>query len=229
MRIIAVTETQRKAARIAGFMFLFLLVAAYLAEFFIRSNIINYNNSAKTVSNIIANEQLFRIGIVLDLIGGAGNALLAIALYVLLSPVSNGLALLAAFWRLGESVILGFITLASMVLLLLLSNNAFLRSFTSDQINAVSMLCINAQSSGYDIGLTFYSLGSTIFSYLLFKSRYIPNFISLWGIIGSVLALIGTILAILVPSFSVIKPGCYIPVGTFEIIVGIWLLLKGVK
>jgi Domain of unknown function (DUF4386) len=49
-----------------------------------------------------ASERLFRVGIATDLIGGACNAVLAVALYTMLKQVSSSLALLAAFWRLGR-------------------------------------------------------------------------------------------------------------------------------
>ncbi|MBZ5568594.1 MAG: DUF4386 domain-containing protein [Acidobacteriia bacterium] len=50
--------------------------------------------AAETARNIMAHERLFRISIVCDLVYCAGLVVLLTALYVILKPVSRGLALL---------------------------------------------------------------------------------------------------------------------------------------
>ena len=56
MAISTIDESQRKAARVGGFMCLFLGVSAYFAEFYVRSNLIVHGDAAKTASNITASE-----------------------------------------------------------------------------------------------------------------------------------------------------------------------------
>ncbi len=92
-----ITREQQRAARAAGFMYLFLGALAAFAEFYVRSGILVPGNVAQTAHNIIAAEQLFRIEIASDLLGGACNAILAVAFYTMLKPVNSSLALLAAF------------------------------------------------------------------------------------------------------------------------------------
>lgn len=222
------SKSQHTAARVAGFVYLLLSVLAFLAEFYVRANLFD-SDPSKTVSNVIAAEQLFRIGIVLDLIGAPTNVVLAIALYTLLKPVHPSLALLATLWRLGEAVILGFITFNSMVVLKLLTDAKYLQAFEPDQLHSLARLYFSAQNSGFNVGLIFFSLGSILFSYLLYKARYIPRILSGWGILGSLLALISIFITIISPTYTeMIIPGGFIPVGLFEIAVGFWLIVKGV-
>ena len=128
MTISTIDESQRKAARVVGFMYLFMMVTAVFAEFYVRSNLIVHGNAAETARNIMASERLFRIGIASNLITFAGDVVLVATLYVLLKPVNRSLAFLAAFWRLAECSILGVITLSDFVVLLLLSGADYLKA-----------------------------------------------------------------------------------------------------
>ena len=162
-------------------MFLFVMVAAVWPDFFGRSALIVSGNAVETVNNIMASQQLFRIGIASELIEYASVVLLGLALYILLKPVDKNLALLALFWRFGEAFILGFNTLHSYIVLMLLGDVDYVTVFQTDQLHALVQLFIDAQGTELFIGITFLCLGSTVFNYLFFKSRYIPRILALGG------------------------------------------------
>jgi hypothetical protein len=227
----AVGELQRRAARVAGFMYLFTLVPALFAEFYVRSNLIVWGDAARTAGNIVASDRLFRVGIACDLITSAGNVVLVTALYALLKPVSQGLALLAAFWRLAECAILGAITLASVVVSLLLSGADYLQAFGADQLQALAILSIGAHGAGFRIAGIFFGLGSTVFSYLLFKSKYVPRTLAAWGMFASLLVLAFMVSFILFPPFLATARlwTSNLVVIVFEVTTGLWLLVKGVR
>ncbi len=172
--------------------------------------------------------RLFRVGIATDLIGGAGNAAFAVAFYVMLKPVGSATALLAAFWRLGEAVILGHMTLNSMIVVHILSHSDRLAAFSVGQLQTLASIYLGAQGAEFAIGLVFYALGSTLFCYLLLKSRYVPRVLAWWGLLGSVVALFSSLTIIVFPTASSIAPNCHILVGTFEIATGSWLLVRGI-
>src|SRR5580658_4989392 len=161
--------TQKNAARTAGVMYLLLSVLAFTASFGIRSSLLAGDDYAIISSRILHSEGLFRIAMVCDLVGGAGNAILAIALFILLKPVNEGLSLLAAFWRLGETVILGYMVYNSMTVLQLLKDPGYSGAFTVNQLQGFIRLYFDAQGAGFTIGLLFYSFGSTLFCYLLLR------------------------------------------------------------
>lgn len=208
---------------------MFLGALAAFAQFHIRSGILVPGDVVQTAHNILASRRLFRIGIAMDLIGGAGNAALAVAFYVMLRPVGPAMALLAAFWRLGETVILGHMTLNSMVVIHVLRHAGRFADFSVGQLQTLSSIYLGAQGAEFNIGLVFYALGSTLFCYLLLKSRYVPRILAWWGLLGSIIALVSALTPIVFPSASAIAPNCYLPVGTFEIVAGFWLLLRGIR
>lgn len=225
----AIDQRQRTAARTAGFLYLLLGALAAFVQFYIRSGILMPGHVAQTAHNILVYGRLFRIGMALDLIGGAGNAALAVAFYVMLKPVGPATALLAAFWRLAEAVILGHMTLNSMVAVHILRHADRFAAFSTAQLQALTSIYLGTQGAEFSIGLLFYALGSTLFCYLLLKSRYIPIMLAWWGLLGSVVALLSSLTIIVFPAAAGIAPSCYIPVGTFEIVAGFWLLLRGIR
>src|SRR5678809_1746126 len=94
--------SQYKAARLAGLLYLIAMATGLFAEFYVRfpSTLIVSGDVAKTASNIMANERLYRIGIANNIITFAIDVVLIWALYVLLRPINRNLALLAVFFRL---------------------------------------------------------------------------------------------------------------------------------
>ena len=146
-----------KISRIAGIGYLIIIIAGIFAEFFVRSSLIVPEDAAATVRNILASNQLFRIGIASDLLMLICDVVLALAFYILLLPVNKSLALLAAFFRLVHSAIYGVNLLNLFFVLKLLSGVEYLKVFTADQINAQVMVFLNAHSEGYLIGLIFFA------------------------------------------------------------------------
>ena len=96
----------KKTSRVAGLMYLGVIVFGIMGQV-IRMSFIVHDDAAKTVSNIMANEMLFRIGIFSFIVMVIFDVVLAWALYVLLKPVSKSLALLAAWLRLVNGTIFG--------------------------------------------------------------------------------------------------------------------------
>lgn len=223
-----VDDSQRKAAKIVGFMYLLLMVTGGLG-FYLRSGLIVSGDAAKTAANIVASERLFRISTVIDLLTAAGEAVLAVALYVLLKRVNRGLALLGALWRVTDGAILGVITLSTLVLLVFLSGANYLQVFTAPQLQALAKLSLTAYTTGFTVGFVFLALGALVFSYLLYKSSYVPKVLAAWGMFSYALMLFAALAFIIFPSLAkIVGLGAYLPAGLFEIATGLWLLIKGV-
>jgi hypothetical protein len=226
----SIDATQQRAARVAGFLYLAIMAIANFGQVYVPSKLFVPNDAAKTALNIMATERLFRLGIASDLLTWAGDIVLIVALYVILKSVNRNLALLALSWRLVETAILAVVTLHGFDVLGLLSGAAYLREFEADRLQALTMLSIGAHAAGYNIGLMFFGLGSTVFSYLFFKSNYIPRILSALGVFASLVVAICTFAFVIFPNFALTaEPACYMPIFLFELIAGFWLLIKGIR
>jgi hypothetical protein len=221
---------QQTAAKVAGFLYLFTMVTANFAEFYARGRLIVAGDAVQTTKNIAASERLFRLGIVSNLITFASVVILLLALYVVLKPINKNVALLATFWRLAECSIFALIALNDFVALRLLSGADYLRAFGTNQLQALAYTFVGVHDAGYLIGLVFFGLGSTVFAYLWFKSRYIPRWLAALGIFSSLVVAIVTLAIMVFPGLAaVVIPIYFAPIFIFEVTLGFWLLIKGVQ
>ena len=67
-------------------------------------------------------------------------------------------------------------------------------------------------------------LAGLMFYYLLYQSKLIPRFISVWGLIGAAFYLTGGLLEIFGYNLGLILS---LPMGFNEIFLGVWLIVKG--
>lgn len=224
-----IDDSQRKAARVVGFTYLFAMATAVFAEFYVRGTLIVADNAAETARNIMAHERLFRLGIASNLVTFAADVVLLTALYVVLKRVNQNLALLAAFWRLMETFVLAVSTLHDFDVLRVLSPSGYLQVFETERLQALARLSVGAHGSDYNVGLFFFGFGSTVFCYLWFKSGYVPKILAGWGVFSSILVGISAFALIAFPDAGkTVATGYYAaPIMIFEIAMGFWLLLKG--
>jgi hypothetical protein len=231
MIISTIDESQRKAARVAGFAYLFTLANVVFAEFRIQERLFVEGNAVETARNIMEHERLFRIGIACDLTYCAGVVVLVTALYVILRPVSRGLALLAAFWRLVYALMWVLMTLNLFDALRLLGGAVYLRVLDAERLQTLARLYLDARGDQYHVGLLFGGLASTVCSYLWFKSTYIPRALAAFGVISSLFCAGCTFTLIIFPNFDKVVNLWWFdsPMGIFDIVTSFWLLFKGLR
>jgi hypothetical protein len=220
--------SQSSYARLAGLMYFF--TAFDLTGFVILSRISGSGTFLDTAHSIAASETLYRIGLLCGLLGTMSTVLLAIGLYVTLKPVDANLALTALLFRVAESVIGGVAVVFSFANLqiYLVANHA--SAFDAGQLGALADLVSRTSSVGINISVIFFSVGSTIFFYLFLRSNYIPRFLALWGVLGSLFCMAAFVGNLLLPQSSDALLGVGgLPIGIAEPVLGLWLLIRGIN
>lgn len=221
-------RTQRIYARIAGFVYLWLIVTD-LAGLLTISHIVGSGTFAETTKRVVASEHLYRVALASELIESVSVVLLAFALYVTLKPVDRFLAQIAMYWKLGESFIGGVMIVFSFLTLRLYISPQSLGAWGTDQSQALVELTRHGASVAYDISAIFFSVGSTLFFYLFFKSRYIPRSLSTFGVFASVVVTIISFGSLIIPEHAMTFQYGWGPIAIAEIITGSWLILFAVK
>lgn len=216
--------------RVTGLFYLVIIVCGMFTEMFVRTSLIVPGDAATTVANIVANEMLFRMGFVSDLIMVIADVVVAATFYVLLRPVNNGLALLSALFRLTQSSILGINLLNHYNAILLLSDNTYLEMLGERALQAQVLFYLSAQSYGYLIGLIFFAFSCIILGYLMYRSPLFPN------IFGLLLPMAG--LGYLIDSFTNFLYPRYAAVTEYLVVISalvaevglcLYLIAKGVR
>lgn len=214
--------------RVAGLAYIVVILLGIISVSYLDSVIIVPEHDTATVNNIMANELRFRISTLSEIVMYVLVVLLSLSLYVILKSVNKNLALLALLWRLGEAIIGGSVAVLSGFGPLLLLNHEV--AIETKNLQSLVGLFLGIRNAGLDVVLIFIGVGGTLFCYLFFKSKYIPRILSVWGMFTYLSMLLLSMTSILDPSLSEkIKMSFYAPGGLFEIIIGLWLLVKGVN
>jgi hypothetical protein len=216
-------------ARVAGFLYLLIIVFGIFGEAFVRSSLIVKGDPAATVANILAAKSLFRIGFAADSIMLLSDVAIAVLFYVLLKPVSKTLALTAAAFRLTQAAVLGFNLLNYYAPMLLLGGAEYANALEPNQINAMVMLFLEMHSHGYDLGLLFFGVSMLILGNLVARSGYLPRILGYGLTAAAVVYLAGSFTRFLFPGYMSFITPLYIVPLIAELAFCLWLLVKGIR
>jgi hypothetical protein len=231
MTISTIDNSQRTAAKVAGFAGLFTMAIVVFANYGLLNPLIVPGNPAETARNIVAHEQSFRITVTCFLIYSAGVVVLLTALYVILKPVNQGLALVGALFRLVFALLWLLTTLNLLGALRLVHGATYLQVFEVDRLQALARLNLAATFDDYYVGLPFFGLAATVCSYLWLKSNYIPKGLAAFGVISSAWCVICAFIFLIFPGFAKpVNPYWFdSPMALFEMALSFWLLFKGLR
>jgi len=151
---------------------------------------------------------------------------LAFSLYVTLKPVNKRLAQLGLFLELGQASV-GAVTVIFSFAVLGFYTGA--GSVQGDQLELLARVVQGASGSGFNISMVFLAVGSTIFFYLFYKSRYIPRPLAAWGVFSSIVMLFVSLAMILFPEHIRTLQYGWGPMGITEIGTALWLVIVGIR
>lgn len=98
-------KSTKKNARAAGLLYLILILSGIFSLLYVPTKLIVWNNALETHKNIIANEFLFKMGVLGDLIMYMAFIFLSLALYKLLKQVNENIAVtMVALVLVGASI-----------------------------------------------------------------------------------------------------------------------------
>jgi hypothetical protein len=231
MTIGKIDNSQHTAAKVAGLSCLLTMAIVIYANYALLNPLIVSGNAVETARNIVAHETQIRITAVCFLIYSTGVFVLLTALYVILKPVNPGLAMAGAVFRFVFALLWLLTTLNMLSALRHLGSASYLQVFETDRLQILARLHLAANFDDYYVGLPFFSLASTVCSYLWLKSKYIPKWLAIFGVISSSWCVLCAFVFLIFPHFNTIVND-YIfdtPMALFEMILSFWLLFKGLQ
>ena len=222
--------SDKTLARIAGLLYLFVIATGLFAEVFVRQALRVPGNAMATAHNIQASEQLFRLGLVADLINFILGLPCVLIIYILFKHVNKWLASLALIFLIIQTAIIAVNLLNQITPLLYLENDVYLQSFSPQQLATLSLLSLNTQAQGYGIGLVFFGVYCLIVGYLVFKSKRVPAIIGILYVLSGLCYLVNSFTMLLSANFSnPLFVYLAVPIFIGELSFCLWLLIAGVK
>jgi hypothetical protein len=220
-----IDRSRRIAARVyaIGLISSIVLIGVAFSRFL--APILVWNDDAATAGNVVTHLHGYRLFMADSSLYGIVSVVLLTALYVLLRPVSRGLAAFAAFSRLIYVAMWYVQLLGSFTAVRILTGGGNL-GLDGKQLQAMAGLQFASGWDAYYIGLPFYALGSLFFSYLLLRSRYIPRLLAWYGVLASTFELVCGITYLNDRGFGAVVSVNYyeMPMMLFEVAISIWFL-----
>lgn len=170
-------RTARKAALITGIGLLLMAIIAPFANFYVLPSLIVTDDAKATTNQILANPELFRLGIVAFMLVAVLDVIVAWGLYVFLEPIHKNLAILVAWFRVVYSAVFALALNPLLGVLQLLEKHTYLQALEPTQIQAQVMLSISAFQSGWNLGLILFGCHLLVMGYLVLTSNLIPKWL----------------------------------------------------
>src|SRR5213595_3704593 len=226
-----IDNSQRTAAKVAGVAGLLAFILVVFGNYVLLNPLIVPRNAADTARNILAHQTQFRVALICFITYGVGAIVLLTALYVVLAPVNRGLALAGALFRLVFAMLWLVAPLNSLAALRLLGDASYLKVFEPDRLQALARMQLAGSFDDYYVGLPFFGLAATVCAWLWLKSKYIPRGLSIFGVISSIWCVLCAFVFLIFPNFNKIVNDYVFdtPMAIFELVVSLWLLVKGLQ
>ena len=196
---------------------------------YVPSQLIAPGDATATANNIMANQWLFRAGIIGESVIFLSEIAMVVVLYVLLEPAGKTLSLVAAFARLAMAVIQGVNLLGSFTILRLLSGAGYLTVFEPDQLHALALLLLDSHEYGILVWQLVFGLHCLALGYLIFKSGYFPGILGVFMAIAAIGYLTDSFGNLISANYKEIFGGIVAVTVYGEFPFFIWLLIKGVN
>jgi uncharacterized protein DUF4386 len=217
----------KKAARIAGAIYLSMVITGPFSLIYVPGKLIVHANATATAANVLAHDTMFRFAIAAGLFGQVIFICLAIALYRLLSDVSKNWARLMVGFVLVSAAV-GFVDeLNNLGARILFRGGEFLSVFDKTQLDALGMFFIRLHGQGIMIAEIFWGLWLFPFGLLVFRSGFLPRFIGVWLMINCFGYVILSMTSLFFPTYTDKLFVWLQPVLFGELAIMLWLLIRG--
>jgi len=218
-------DTYRKTAIIVGVLFIIATVASILGSLSLGS-ILDAPNYLTTVS------------------GHGSELIIAVLLFLIaaISAVATSFMLFPVLRRYIESLALGYVVLRTfenvfyvigtlgLLLMLTVSQKYVPGAVDASYYTTLGTLLLALKSWAGLIGtLIFAGLGSMTLNYVLYQSKLVPRWLSLWGFIGAALIILYGLIGIFGLGLGLTSPFALlaIPIAVQEMVFAVWLIVKG--
>jgi len=219
-------NTQKSAPRLLGAAFLLVAVVS-LSSGLLLSSIVGSGSISDILVHVSHQGTLLRLGSLGELVTSAGIVALAGLLYSVLYTQHKLIALVALGCWLAEAISLAFSQIGTLALLPVSLDFVQAGAPVHSSYQTLGAFLYNGvYNQGITIHMWFYCLGGMLWYALFYTSKYIPRVISLWGLLAVSVALVGIVLQLLGYEVSILV---FLPILPFEVTIGGWLLLRGIK
>ena len=213
-------DKNKKIARMVGVLFI-IGTAAGILSLITAGSIVRAPDYLIKLSE---NKNIVILGVLLVLTMGISLSMMSVVLYPVIRKYNEALALGAVIFR-GALELVTYMGGAISWLLLLTLSQKYVSAGTPEVSNfqLIGTMLQDVDSGFANMGSIVFSIGAIIIYYVFYKTKLIPTWLSLWGLIGAILYLASPILIMFDFDFEFLK---YL-LAVQEMVMAVWLIVKG--
>jgi hypothetical protein len=213
-------NAKKRIARLVGAMFLvsnltFIVGAAVFLEPLL--------SAPDYLTRIADTRAQIVLGSLLELINGVAYVVLGLALFPMLRRRFESLAVGYVGFRLVEFVMQVLADLGPLSLLTLSEAYVGAGAPVGAGYEAAGALLLAQRSWAFQMVSVTFGLSALMFYFMLFRTKHVPRFISIWGGVGAAIVLVNALLDMM--GFPPGNLGVIMLLN--EVFLGIWLIVKG--
>ncbi len=215
-------NVSRRTAIVVGALFLISYAGVFIGSA-IYSPIID---APDYLNSVYPQRSQVVIGVLIGLLNDIAVVGIAVLLFPLLKKQDEGIALGYVALRVVEAAAL---IVGRIFVLSLISISQEYIAGGADYLQASGALALAGDHWTNEVMvLVFFALGALLFYYLLYQSKLLPRFISIWGFIAVVLVVTGNAIGLpdMTGGFHPLMLLVF-PIILNELFVGVWLIVKG--
>jgi hypothetical protein len=221
--------TLKKTARIAGLLYLIWVLTGLFGIMYVPSKTIVTGDYAATATKIIANEFIFRTGIICDIFSSFLWVLIGLTLYKLFESVNK--------WQAKLLVVLVIVQVPAVFIMsgfsitsLMLFKGDVLSTLELTQRQDLGMMFLIINGYATFVLEMYWGLWLFPFGYLVYKSGFIPRVLGVFLYLNGIAYVIHCFSHIIFPEYSSMVFKLATPFWILgEISITLWLLIVGVK
>ncbi|MGD2179068.1 MAG: DUF4386 domain-containing protein [Anaerolineae bacterium] len=212
-------------ARSVGAFFLFSNVTFILGALVLVEPILSAPDYLTLVSE---NRTQVILGVLLEIANGVAYLGIAVLMFAVLRRRFESAALGYVGFRIIEFVMQALSSLGALSLVTLSEEFVGAGSADASAFQAAGTVLLAQRSWAFQMVSITLPLGALLFYPMLYRSKLIPRFISVWGVIGALTVLTTTMLDIFALSVGpVIGLILGLPMLLNELFLGVWLIIRG--
>lgn len=215
----------RGAARLAGICYAAIFVLAIYANFAVRMRLVDPSDAAATTQNLAQSDGQVRLAVAAFTIVFLLDIAIAWALYVVFRPYGPQRALLAAWFRLGYTILLGAACVFLFLALRLATSSTFADGFGPDADAAAVLLTLEAFDYLWLIGLAAFGIHLVLIGRIIVTARPAPVLLGWILIVSGGAYLVDTFAHVLLADYSTFAPMFLVMVALPSICGELWFTL----
>lgn len=215
-------KSERLFAACTGSLFLLATASGILSVVFT-------GETSGSAAEIALHEKKLILGVFFQFVMAFSCIGIPLAMYPVLKRYSEGLALGSTCFRLAEGILHVVNALVVVALVALCTGYVKNPAAESAAVNFAAEQLIEIRHWSTVPGLMAWCIGALMYYLVFYRSKLIPRWLSLWGIIAVVPAMVATLLTLFRVSDSMTLTDTLlnIPIGIQELVLAIWLLARG--